>query len=703
MIEPVLAKRYRLLRQLGAGGFGRTYLAEDLQQGHRHCVVKHLTPASQSRQFLQTARRLFETEADVLRRLGEHNQIPALLDAFEAENEFYLVQAYVSGHPLSAELKSGQTHAEAEVIQWLQDVLPILDFIHQNQVIHRDIKPSNLMRRAADGRLVLIDFGAVKEITTQLQGTTLERFTISIGTQGYAPAEQLAGRPRYSSDLYALGMLVLQALTGYAPTEIPEHPETGELHWQAIAPPISPGLVTFLSRLTHPSVHQRYASAADALADLARLEELAAEQPTLSTTTLTPDTDRPPQHRLGSLLTALVMVVGILLVRQLGGWMPLELMVYDAMVRLQPALGPDPRLLILEITEADLRRLQRPTPADRTLADAIDILQRHQPRVIGLDMHRELPQGEGHERLLQTLAAPNIVAIRKIGNRPSEAIPAPATVPPEQVGFNDFPVDPDGVIRRNLLFASTGNTDDSEVLYSFGLRLVLQYLEDEGILPQPSAVNPDYLQLDEVVFHPLDANFGGYRGIDAAGYQLLLRYRANRGGFRRLSLTDLLEGQFSPDWIKDRMVLIGMTAETGKDLFYTPYSATASANHRMAGVTLHAQMASQLLSAVLLGRRLPWAWSEAWELLWILGWGAIGGGLGWRLSHPLMLGVSVIGALVIIVGTAAIASLMGGWIPVLAASFACLGSAAGVALYRTSRTHQAAILDATQVSSPSVQ
>ncbi|NJN22940.1 MAG: protein kinase [Leptolyngbya sp. RL_3_1] len=470
MIGTVLANRYRLLKLLGTGGFGRTYLASDRQQGEQHCVVKHLTPANRTENFLQTARRLFEAEAKALQLLGQHDRIPQLIDAFEADTEFYLVQAYVDGHTLTTELHRQDPWSEQAVIDLLAEVLPTLAFIHGEQVIHRDIKPSNLMRRR-DGKIALIDFGAVKEISTQIQTGSLEQFTVSIGTQGYAPAEQLSGRPRYSSDLYALGITAIQALTGRSPMAIPEHPKTGELCWQEIVPDLSPGLGFFLSRLAHGSVYQRYASADEALADLARLDSLspATIQP-VDQTALGVDTDlgnaakgahlsplpwtldqntaqqieATPGTVLGTPIGAaptmipvperpirlweraiapLLISAVVLGIRSLGGWMPLELMLYDKLLQAQPSSPPDPRLLVVEITETDLQQLQRPTPEDQTLAEALTILQSHQPQVIGLDLHRELPQGEGHEQLLKALEAPNTIAIQKLAIAPAKPFP----------------------------------------------------------------------------------------------------------------------------------------------------------------------------------------------------------------------------------------------------------------------------------------
>jgi CHASE2 domain-containing sensor protein/predicted Ser/Thr protein kinase len=687
MADNQLRGRYQLIQLLGEGGFAKTYLATDSQQNHRFCVIKHLTPANSSPQFLATARRLFKAEADVLRRLGSHDRIPALWDAFEADGEFYLVQEFIDGESLSEHFKTGPHYTEAQIIELLEEVLAILAFIHQDQVIHRDIKPSNLMRRHADGKLMLIDFGAVKEITTEFDTAGSQELTVSIGTQGYAAPEQMAGRPRYSSDLYALGMTAIRGLTGRSPTELPENPQTGELLWDTAAPEVGPGLKVFLQRLTHASIYQRYPSATAALADLHHLDTLAGS-PTfdLPPTILDPYAPSPQsswRRWLGSAIAPGLVAAVVLLIRQLGGWMPLELLIHDEWVQRQPEPEPDERILLVEITEADLKALRQPTPSDAILSQVIQTLQTHNPGVIGLDLYRNVPQGEGHTALLQALEANNVIAIRQLGSTASNAIPAPNSVPPERVGFNDFPVDSDGVVRRNLLFASTSNQADAEVFYSFALRLALAYLKTQDIEPLPSNVNPDFLALNGATFVPLKANFGGYRHVDDAGYQILMQYRAAEDVVPRLRLLDILEGQFTAEMIRDRIVLIGTTAPSAKDLFFTPYSEAADDEFLMPGVMLHAQATSQILSAALDGHRLPWDLPEAVEVGWVLLWTLAGGWLGSSGKRPRLIGIGLLGGGMILITASSIVFVAQGWLPLLPASVALVGSAIASALSHT--------------------
>jgi serine/threonine protein kinase len=289
-LEPLLkigqtvGGRYKIARFLGGGRWSYTYLAENLWRKYESpCVIKQLkSPANTDAIILQEAERRFSTELTVLERLGDHQQIPKLLDHFEEEGEFFLVQAFIDGRDLSYEIKPGRRWSEEHAIALLQDVLEILDFIHKNRVIHRDIKPSNLIRRRSDDKTTLIDFGVVKEIVSATsEGTSWGNSTQPIGTEGYMPPEQMAGRPAYASDIYALGMTAIQALTGNSPKDFQSNPQTGEVMWQQNLP-VDPKLARILNKMVCLELNARYQSAADALRDLQKLGKRKPKNQVLS-------------------------------------------------------------------------------------------------------------------------------------------------------------------------------------------------------------------------------------------------------------------------------------------------------------------------------------------------------------------------------------------------------------------------------------
>ncbi|WP_235108420.1 serine/threonine-protein kinase [Acaryochloris sp. 'Moss Beach'] len=268
MLGRKLAGRYSVVKPLAEGGFGETFLAEDTHlPDSPQCVVKKLKTGSHEPALLHTVRRLFDSEAKVLHQLGDHPQIPRLLAHFEDGEEFYLAEEYVEGESLADELVPGQQSDEETAIALLHDILEVLSFVHEQQVIHRDIKPSNLIRRQSDRKLVLIDFGAVKQVTTQIaESATQMPRTVLIGTSGYMPSEQFRGQPRLCSDVYAVGIIALQALTGLRPSfgELPEDENTGEIAWRDRVS-VSPAFATLLEKMVLYDYRQRYRSANDAL------------------------------------------------------------------------------------------------------------------------------------------------------------------------------------------------------------------------------------------------------------------------------------------------------------------------------------------------------------------------------------------------------------------------------------------------------
>jgi serine/threonine protein kinase, bacterial len=306
MIGKLLDHRYQVVRVLATGGFGETYIAQDTRRpGNPICVVKHLKGANSDPKVFETAKRLFQSEAETLEKLGNHDQIPRLLAYFDENKEFYLVQEFIEGHTLSEELVPSQRWSESEVIQMLLEVLNILEFVHREGVIHRDIKPDNIIRRTCDHKLVLVDFGAVKQLlppNLTFAGQTTA--TVAIGTPGYMPTEQGQGKPRPNSDIYSLGIIAIQALTGVEPMDFQEDPDTGEIIWQHLAP-VSPELVVVLSKMVRYHFKDRYNSVMQALLSLQLLSSVPAKPQEYAKTASNYQTIKPTSQMSGQQTIAL--------------------------------------------------------------------------------------------------------------------------------------------------------------------------------------------------------------------------------------------------------------------------------------------------------------------------------------------------------------------------------------------------------------
>jgi serine/threonine protein kinase len=265
----VIGTYYTIIKKLGNGAYGHTYLATNAQNLDQNCVVKHLHPNTSDPDELQLCQQLFKREAETLQKLARNNpNIPLLTAYFEENSEFYLVQEYIEGHTLTNELKSGQKLPEEEVIELITELLEIVAYLHNNDVIHRDIKPENIMRRSpltplskmgSRGDLILIDFGAVKQVTSQNQ----KGFTI-IGTPGYMPIEQSQGNTQYSSDIYAVGIIAIKALTGLNSSVISQQIETGKFNLKKEVN-ISNNFAEIINKMTDRDYQKRFITAQEAL------------------------------------------------------------------------------------------------------------------------------------------------------------------------------------------------------------------------------------------------------------------------------------------------------------------------------------------------------------------------------------------------------------------------------------------------------
>jgi adenylate cyclase len=376
----------------------------------------------------------------------------------------------------------------------------------------------------------------------------------------------------------------------------------------------------------------------------------------------------------------IVVGLGVWGLRTAGLLEALEMAAYDWFLRLRTTPpAHEPRVTLVTITEADILN-QGPWPlSDGVLAKTLQRLLEHEPRAIGLDIYRDVPVPPGSDKLNETFKQnPRIMVVTKFGEGPSAGVRPPAVLQnTDQVGFNDIVVDPGGTVRRGLMFLDDGQT----TFYSFALRLALLHLQAEGVTPQADPADPRYLRLGRVSIRPLEPNDGGYAAADTRGYQFLLDFKDGPGSFPSVDLTTLLAGRVDPRLVRGKIVLIGVVAESIKDNFYTPYSRGLEVEQHVAGVAIHAHIASQLLRMGLDGIAPMATPTKAQEVIWILLWGAMGGMAGYRLRSPVQLALTAgSGLLTLGLGDFLMFS-KGWWIPLVPPAMTWLLSAAAVTAY----------------------
>ncbi|MFH7025916.1 MAG: protein kinase [Heteroscytonema crispum UTEX LB 1556] len=267
-MQMLLNNRYQVIRTLGGGGFGETFLAEDIQMpSKRRCVIKLLKPIQNNPQIYQLVQERFQREAAILEDLGgTSDQIPTLYAYFQSEGQFYLVQEWIEGDTLTVAFQQQGQKSESAVREIFVNLLPVLSYVHSKRIIHRDIKPDNIILRDRDRKPVLIDFGAVREsMGTVINSQGNPTSSIVIGTPGYMPSEQAMGRPVYCSDLYSLGMTAIYLLTGKQPHELETDPRTGEIVWRNYALSVSPTLAAVIDKAIAYHPRDRFSTAREML------------------------------------------------------------------------------------------------------------------------------------------------------------------------------------------------------------------------------------------------------------------------------------------------------------------------------------------------------------------------------------------------------------------------------------------------------
>ena len=382
---------------------------------------------------------------------------------------------------------------------------------------------------------------------------------------------------------------------------------------------------------------------------------------------------------------AAISTVAVLGVRTMGWLQGWELKAYDGLMRSRFPEEIDPRLLVVEVTEADINRYGYPLP-DGILAQVLTQLEKYQPRTIGIDIFRERPIEPGHQQFLDILQrSPNTIVVCSApdSNNPNEPNKPGVAYPPgtadTRLGFSDVLVDGDRVLRRHLMFMTPGNPKPCPSKLSLSARIALHYLSAEGL--EPETLSKHEVQWGQAIFRRLGDRAGAYQNFDNRGFQVPLNYRAGDKGIRRVGIRWVLEGQVNSNLIEDRAILVGVTAPIAADSFLTPYSAGEWPYREMPGVVVQAQMTSQILASALGERPLILPWTLPQEALWIFGWSIVGSGILLRCRRPLVWGVATIAAIVILCGLCWVLLISGTWVPLVPSALTLLGtSSSGLAI-----------------------
>ncbi|WP_373530254.1 CHASE2 domain-containing protein [Nostoc sp.] len=375
------------------------------------------------------------------------------------------------------------------------------------------------------------------------------------------------------------------------------------------------------------------------------------------------------------LITAASIAVCVLLLHSIGLLQSLELAALDQFFRLRSDEGIEERITIVAIDEASLDEVGSWPIPDRNIAQLLQKLNVHKPRAIGLDIYRNLLVEPGNQELRNAYKSiSNLIGIELLANDKNANVLSPLGLNINQVGFNNVLYDPDGKVRRSLLYWHVNN----QVHESFALKLALLYLTSEDITPTKAKSNPEYLQLGKAVFTRFEANDGAYVGADDRGYQILSNFpkprcQSSSGefcSFHQVSMRDVLADKVEENLIKDRIVLIGSTAPSLQDFVFIPYSSSLMGTAKpVPGIQLQAYFISELISAALGGRPLLKVWTNLVEYLWIFVWSYVGAATTWRIRHVTRSFFSILVSCFLLTLSAYLAFLSGWWIPIIPSLF----------------------------------
>jgi CHASE2 domain-containing sensor protein/two-component sensor histidine kinase len=362
-------------------------------------------------------------------------------------------------------------------------------------------------------------------------------------------------------------------------------------------------------------------------------------------------------------LPGMMVIVAVMMARLSGALQFLELVAFDQFLRLRPPEPMDERIVIVGITEEDIQRARTYPIPDREIADLLKRLQTDQPIAIGLDIVRDIPVEPGHAELTSVFRSnKNVIGVEMaLPDRSGFIVAPPPALRSEQIGFADAVLDADGYQRRSLLGA---HNPQQEYRFSFAIRLAERYLAVRGIEFGNGIRDPDAKRFGSIELTRVQPNSGGYVGADAGGNQILLNVRSGTMPFRVLSLAQIKSGQVNPDWIRGKIVLIGMMSFSAKDLASS--GAIAGINPgRIYGVEVQAHATSQIISAVLDRRSLIQVWGDGWETLWIAAWGLLGMGLGRFLRSPWKIWFGLLIASISPIAICYGLMLLGWWVPIV--------------------------------------
>ncbi|AMW27895.1 MULTISPECIES: CHASE2 domain-containing protein [Arthrospira] len=355
----------------------------------------------------------------------------------------------------------------------------------------------------------------------------------------------------------------------------------------------------------------------------------------------------------------------ILIIRQLGILQGGELKLYDHLMRSRPPEPPDPRIVVVEVTGNDVQSRQEYSISDGTISQVLQQLEPHQPRAIGLTIYRDFPVPPGDAELrTQMQQQDNLFAICSFPRANEPAVRSPDVIPNNRLGFDDVLVDPDGILRRHLFFMRANS--DCNTGFSLSFQLARKYLAAENIFPDNQGNQNNPLQLGEAIFNPLgNTHSGAYKNLPTGGWYVMLNYRSFPIA-RTLTLTQVLQGDFDPNLVKNRIVLIGFTSRVNAKFFSTPHRAGQSPSDQVPGVMVQAQMVSHILSAALDGRALIGVWVWWQEVIWVVVWSMAGSAIALYIGNSdIVMITAIVIAIAILYILCYLLLLQGTWVPLL--------------------------------------